>query len=47
MQITDLSYALRPENIACEPAEVRLGRRDLGRLMVIAIRAISVTVRLA
>jgi S-adenosylmethionine:tRNA ribosyltransferase-isomerase len=35
MQITDLSYALRPENIACEPAEVRLGRRDLGKLMVI------------
>lgn len=35
MRIADLSYSLRAENIACEPSEVRLGRRDLGRLMVI------------
>lgn len=35
MQISNLSYTLRPENIACEPSEVRLGRRDLGRMMVV------------
>lgn len=30
-----LSYSLGPENIASEPAEVRLGSRDLGRMMVV------------
>ena len=30
-----LSYRLGPENIATEPAEVRLGERDLGRMMVV------------
>jgi S-adenosylmethionine:tRNA ribosyltransferase-isomerase len=30
-----LSYRLGPENIATEPVEVRLGSRDLGRMMIV------------
>jgi S-adenosylmethionine:tRNA ribosyltransferase-isomerase len=35
MNIDELQYDLKPENIACEPPEVRLGRRDLGKLLVV------------
>jgi len=30
-----LTYPLRPENVACEPSEVRCGMRGLGRLLVV------------
>jgi S-adenosylmethionine:tRNA ribosyltransferase-isomerase len=35
MRIEDLRYDLGPENIAGEPPDVRLGRRDLGRMLVV------------
>jgi S-adenosylmethionine:tRNA ribosyltransferase-isomerase len=35
MRIEDLRYELRPENLAGTPREVRLGSRDLGRLLVV------------
>lgn len=35
MQIKSLSYELGPENLAGTPRELRLGRRDLGRLLVV------------
>lgn len=35
MRIDDLKYNLGRENIASEPREVRLGRRDLGRMLVV------------
>lgn len=35
MLIESLRYDLGPENIAAEPPEVRLGRRDLGRMLVV------------
>jgi S-adenosylmethionine:tRNA ribosyltransferase-isomerase len=39
MRIEELRYPLDSSNIACEPPEVRLGRRDLGRMMVVNRRA--------
>ena len=35
VDLSAYAYSVRPENIAMEPAEVRLGRRDLGRLLVV------------
>lgn len=35
MKIDDLRYELGAENIASEPAEIRLGSRDLGRMLVV------------
>ncbi len=35
MKIDDLKYNLLPKNICAEPREVRLGRRDRGRMIVI------------
>jgi S-adenosylmethionine:tRNA ribosyltransferase-isomerase len=35
MKIEDLQYSLSFENIACEPPDVRLGRRDLGKMLVV------------
>jgi S-adenosylmethionine:tRNA ribosyltransferase-isomerase len=35
MLIEDLCYKLRPENIVGTPREIRLGRRDRGRMMVV------------
>jgi S-adenosylmethionine:tRNA ribosyltransferase-isomerase len=35
MRLSELRYPLGPENIASEPHEVRLGRRDLGRMMIV------------
>lgn len=35
MKIEDLKYTLRPENITSVPRDIRLGRRDLGRMIVI------------
>jgi len=35
MRVEELKYTLEGKNIATEPREVRLGRRDLGRLLVI------------
>jgi S-adenosylmethionine:tRNA ribosyltransferase-isomerase len=35
MLIADLRYTLRPENIVGTPREIRLGRRDLARMMVV------------
>lgn len=35
VQIENLRYELRPENLAGTPREFRLGRRDLGRLLVV------------
>lgn len=35
MKIEDLKYTLRPENITPIPREIRLGRRDLGRMLVV------------
>jgi len=35
MRLSEFQYTLGPENIACEPHEVRLGRRDLGRMMIV------------
>lgn len=35
MKIEDLKYTLGSENITPEPREIRLGRRDLGRMIVI------------
>lgn len=35
LKISELNYELGPENICREPAEIRLGRRDLGRLFVV------------
>ena len=35
MRIDTLRYDLGPENIAGEPPDVRLGRRDLGRMLVV------------
>lgn len=35
MKITDFEYSLTPENIAAEPREVRLGKRDRCRMLVI------------
>ena len=35
MNIQELEYSLKPENIASEPPDVRLGKRDLGRMLVV------------
>jgi S-adenosylmethionine:tRNA ribosyltransferase-isomerase len=35
MRIEELSYTLVPENLEGTPREIRLGRRDLGRLLVV------------
>lgn len=35
MRLSSLRYALKPENIATEPREMRLGRRDLSRMLVV------------
>lgn len=35
MRIESLRYELGPENVAGTPREIRLGRRDLGRLLVV------------
>jgi S-adenosylmethionine:tRNA ribosyltransferase-isomerase len=35
VQISDLAYSLTPENIVGTPRERRLGRRDLGRLLLV------------
>lgn len=35
MKIEDLKYSLGGEHIVAEPREVRLGRRDLGRMIVV------------
>lgn len=35
MLLRELTYELDPRNIACEPREVRLGRRDLSRMLVV------------
>lgn len=35
MKIEDLKYTLGGEHIVAEPREVRLGRRDLGRMIVV------------
>lgn len=35
MQIDDLKYTLLPKNISPEPREIRLGRRDRGRMIVV------------
>jgi|SRR5882724_832553 len=35
MLIEDLHYTLRPENLEGTPREIRLGRRDRGRLLVV------------
>jgi len=35
MRLSEFKYALGPENVACGPHEVRLGRRDLGRMMIV------------
>ncbi|TAX46674.1 S-adenosylmethionine:tRNA ribosyltransferase-isomerase (plasmid) [Rhizobium leguminosarum] len=35
MLLDRLKYDLSPENIACEPREVRLGSRDRGRMLVV------------
>lgn len=40
---SELRYALRPENIACEPPDIRLGSRDLGRMLVVNRRAASLS----
>jgi S-adenosylmethionine:tRNA ribosyltransferase-isomerase len=42
MRIEDFRYALRFENIEGTPREIRLGRRDLGRMLVIDRSAGSV-----
>lgn len=35
MRLSEFHYTLGPENVACEPHEVRLGRRDLGRMLLV------------
>lgn len=35
MRIQDLQYGLIPENLEGTPREIRLGRRDLGRMLVV------------
>lgn len=35
MRLDDLTYDLDADNVASEPIEVRLGRRDLGRMLVV------------
>lgn len=35
MRLAELDYELGPENVATEPREIRLGRRDLGRMLVV------------
>lgn len=35
MRLSSLRYNLKPENIATEPREMRLGRRDLSRMLVV------------
>ena len=35
MRIEDLKYSIGVDNIAAEPPEVRLGRRDLGRMLLV------------
>jgi len=35
MRIEDLKYTLKGEHIVAEPREIRLGRRDLGRMIVV------------
>lgn len=43
MRITEFEYSLAPENIAAEPREVRLGKRDRCRMLVIDRRARTLT----
>lgn len=35
MRIDDLKYVLNSNNLTAEPREVRLGRRDLGRMLIV------------
>lgn len=35
MRLSTLRYDLKPENIATEPSEMRFGRRDLSRMLVV------------
>jgi len=43
MRITEFEYSLAPQNIAAEPREVRLGKRDRCRMLVVDRRQKAVT----
>jgi S-adenosylmethionine:tRNA ribosyltransferase-isomerase len=42
VRVDELTYELKPENIAGEPIEIRLGERDLGRMLVVRRRERSI-----